>query len=106
MSFVTDLTVLDRQDRQMRDQFVCRVSDDNLKKKLFEKGNTHTQIQAVSIGKAHETTDQEVQEPGPDHGPDHGLDHGPDHRLDHGPRHGSDHRRKKCFKEKKMLNRL
>ena len=38
------------------------VSDDDLKKKLLEKGNTLTRIQAVSIGKAHETTNQEVQE--------------------------------------------
>ena len=46
----------------MRDQFVYGVSDDDLKKKLLEKGNTLTRIQAVSIGKAHETTNQEVQE--------------------------------------------
>ena len=30
----------------------------------MKKGNTLTRIQAVSIGKAHETTDQEVQECG------------------------------------------
>ena len=46
----------------MRDQFVYGISDDDLKKKLPEKGNTLTRIQAVSIGKAHETTNQEVQE--------------------------------------------
>ena len=46
----------------MRDQFVYGISDDDLKKKLPEKGNTPTRIQAVSIGKAHETTNQEVQE--------------------------------------------
>ena len=46
----------------MRDQFVYRVSDDDLKKKLLEKGNTLTRIQAVSIGKAHETASEEVQE--------------------------------------------
>ena len=33
-----------------------------LRKKLLEKGNTLTRIQAVSIGKTHETTNQEVQE--------------------------------------------
>ena len=67
-SFVTDLTLLVKdcnyidEDRQVRDQFVYGVSDDDLKKKLLEKGNTLTRIQAVSIGKAHETTNQEVQE--------------------------------------------
>ena len=67
-SFVTDLMLLVKdcnyvdEDRQVRDQFVYGVSDDDLKKKLLEKGNTHTRIQAVSIGKAHETTNQEVQE--------------------------------------------
>ena len=29
---------------------------------MLEKGNTLTRIQAVTIGKAHETTNQEVQE--------------------------------------------
>ena len=67
-SFVTDLTLLVKdcnyidEDRQVRDQFVYGISDDDLKKKLPEKGNTLTRIQAVSIGKAHETTNQEVQE--------------------------------------------
>ena len=67
-SFVTDLKLLVKdcnyvdEDRQVRDQFVYGVSDDDLKKKLPEKGNTFTRIQAVSIGKAHETTNQEVQE--------------------------------------------
>ena len=67
-SFVTDLMLLVKdcnyidEDRQVRDQFVYGVSDDELKKKLLEKGNTLTRIQAVSIGKAHETTNQEVQE--------------------------------------------
>ncbi|XP_068692890.1 uncharacterized protein [Montipora foliosa] len=50
------------EDRQVRDQFVNGVSDDDLNKKLLEKGNALTRIQAVSIGKAHETTNQEVQE--------------------------------------------
>ena len=67
-SFVTDLMLLVKdynyiyEDRQVIDQFVYGVSDDDLKKKLLEKGNTLTRIQAVSIGKAHETTNQEVQE--------------------------------------------
>ena len=67
-SFVTDLMLLVKDcnyiddDRQVRDQFVHGVSDDHLKKKLLEKGNALTRIQAVSIGKAHETTNQEVQE--------------------------------------------
>ena len=67
-SFVTDLMLLVKdcnyidEDRQVRDQFVYGVSDDDLKKKLLEKGNTLTRIQAVSIGKAHETTNQEVRE--------------------------------------------
>lgn len=67
-SFVTDLMLLVKdcnyidEDREVRDQFVYGVSDDDLKKKLLEKGNTLTRIQAVSIGKAHETTNQEVQE--------------------------------------------
>jgi len=69
-SFVTDLMLLvkaisnyiDEADRQVRDQFVYGVSDDDLKKKLLERGNTLTRIQAVSIGKSHETTNQEVQE--------------------------------------------
>ena len=37
-------------------------NDDDLKEKLLEKGNTLTRIQAVSMGKAHEPTNQEVQE--------------------------------------------
>ena len=67
-SFVTDLMLLVKncnyidEDRQVRDQFVYGVSDDDLKKKLLERGNTLTQILAVSIGKSHETTNQEVQE--------------------------------------------
>ena len=47
-SFVTDLTLLVKdcnyidEDRQVRDQFVYGVSDDDLKKKLLEKGNVLT----------------------------------------------------------------
>lgn len=49
-SFVTDLMLLAKncnyidEDTQVRDQFVCRVSDDDLKKKLLERGNTLTRI--------------------------------------------------------------
>ena len=46
------------EDRQVRDQFVYGVSDDEWRKKLFEKGNPITKILAVSIGKTHETTNQ------------------------------------------------
>ena len=52
-SFVTDLMLLVEdcnyadEDRQVRDQFVYGVSDDDLKKKLVEKGNTLTSIQAA-----------------------------------------------------------
>ena len=59
-SFVTDLMLLVKdcnyidEDRQVRDQFVYGVSDDDLKKKLVEKGNTLTRIQAVSIGEVQE----------------------------------------------------
>ena len=66
--FVTDLMLLVKdcnyidEDRQVRYQFVYGVSDDDLKKKLLEKGSSLTRIQAVSFGKAHETTNQEVQE--------------------------------------------
>ena len=59
MLLVKDWNYID-EERQVRDQFVYGVSDDDLKKKLLERGNTVTQIQAVSIGKAHETTNQEV----------------------------------------------
>ena len=67
-SFETDLMLLVKdciyicEDRQVRDQFVYGLSDDDLKKKLLEKGNALTRIQAVSIDKAHETTNQEIQE--------------------------------------------
>ena len=67
-SFVTDLMLLVKdcnyidEDRQVRGQFVYGISDDDLKTKLLEKGHTLTRIQAVSIGKAHETTNQGVQE--------------------------------------------
>ena len=66
--FITDLMLLVKdcnyvdEDRQVRDQFVYGICDEELKKKLLEKGNTLTRIEATSIGKAHETTKQEVQE--------------------------------------------
>ena len=46
--FVTDFMLLVKdcnyidEDRQVGDQFVCGVSDDDLKKKLLEKGNALT----------------------------------------------------------------
>ena len=49
MLLVKDCNYID-EDRQVGDQFVCGVSDDDLKKKLLEKGNALTWIQAVSIG--------------------------------------------------------
>ena len=67
-AFITDLMLLVKdcnyvdEDRQVRDQFVYGICDEELKKKLLEKGNTLTRIEATSIGKAHETTKQEVQE--------------------------------------------
>ena len=43
-AFATDLLLLVNyvnEDRQVRDQFVYGVSDEELKKRLLEKGNTH-----------------------------------------------------------------
>ena len=39
------------EDRQVRDQFVYGVSDEELKKRLQEKGNTLTRVEAITIGK-------------------------------------------------------
>ena len=50
------------EDRQVRDQFVYGVSDEELKKRLLEKGNTLTRVEAITIGKAYESTKIEVQE--------------------------------------------
>ena len=67
-AFITDLMLLVKdcnyvdEDRQVRDQFVYGVSDEELKKKLLEKGNTLTRIEVTSIGKSHESTKQEVLE--------------------------------------------
>ena len=61
MLLVTDCNYAD-EDRQVRDQFVYGISDEELKKKLLEKGNTLTGIEATSIDKAHESTKLEVQE--------------------------------------------
>ena len=43
------------EDRQARDQFVYGIYDEELKKKLLERGITLTWIEATSIGKAPET---------------------------------------------------
>ena len=54
-SFITDLMLLVKdcnyidEDRQVRDQFVYGISDDDLNKKLLERGKTLTRIQAVSM---------------------------------------------------------
>ena len=67
-AFITDLMLLVKdcnyvdEDLQVRDQFVYGVSDEELKKKLLEKGNTLTRIEATSIGKSLENTKQEVLE--------------------------------------------
>ena len=67
-AFITDLMLLVKdcnytdEDRQVRDQFVYGIADDELKKRLLEKGNTLTRIDATTIGKAFENTKQEVQE--------------------------------------------
>ena len=56
-AFVTDLLLLVKdcnyvdRDRQVRDQFVYGVSDEELKKRLLEKGNTLTRVEAVTIAK-------------------------------------------------------
>ena len=65
--FITDLMLLVKhcnyvnEDRQVGDQFVYRISDEQLKKGLLEKGNTLT-VEDTTIGKAFENTKQEVQE--------------------------------------------
>lgn len=41
---------------------VSAVSDEELKKRLLEKGNTLTRVEATAIGKAYESTKLEVQE--------------------------------------------
>ena len=41
------------EDRQVRDQFVYGVFDEELKKRLQEKGNTLTRVEAITIGKAY-----------------------------------------------------
>ena len=58
--FATDLLLLVEdcnyvnEDRQVRDQFVYGVSDEEIKKRLLEKGNTVTRVEAITIGKAYE----------------------------------------------------
>ena len=67
-AFVTDLLLLVKdcnyvdEDRQVRDRFVYGVSDEELKKRLLEKGNTLTRVEAIAIGKVYESTKIEVQE--------------------------------------------
>ena len=58
---VTDCNQVD-EERQARNQFVYGISDEELKKKLLEKGNTLTRIEPTSISKFHENIKQEVQE--------------------------------------------
>ena len=66
--FITDLMLFVKEcnyadeDRQVRDQFVYAASDEELKKRLLEKGNTFTGVEATAIGKAYESTKLEVQE--------------------------------------------
>ena len=66
--FITDLMLLVKwcnyadEDRQVRVQFVYGVSDKELKKRLLEKGNTFTRVEATAIGEAYESTKLEVQE--------------------------------------------
>ena len=58
-AFATDLPLLVNyvnEDRQVRDQFVYGVSDKEIKKRLLEKGNTLTIVEAITIGKAYEST--------------------------------------------------
>ena len=67
-AFVTDLLLLVKdcnyvdEDRQVRDQFFYGVSDEELKKRLLEKGNTLTRVEAITNGKAYESTKIKVQE--------------------------------------------
>ena len=66
--FITDLMLLVKECnyadevRQVRDQFGYAVSDEELKKRLLEKGSTLTRVEATEIGKAYEITKLEVQE--------------------------------------------
>ena len=67
-AFVTDLLLLVKdcnyvdEDREVTDQFVYDISDEELKKRLLEKGNTRTRVEAITIGKAFESTKIEAQE--------------------------------------------
>ena len=66
--FITELMLLVKECNyadevtQVRDQFVYKVSDEELKKRLLEKGSTLTRVEATAIGKAYESTKLEVQE--------------------------------------------
>ena len=46
MLLVKDCNYTD-EDRQVRDQFVYGISDEELKKRLLEKGNTLTRIEPL-----------------------------------------------------------
>ena len=61
MLLVKDCNYADK-DKQVRDQCVHEISDQEFKKRLLQKGNTLTRIEATAIGKANENTKQEVQE--------------------------------------------
>ena len=58
--FITDLMLLVKEcnyadeDRRVRDRFLYAVSDEELKKRSLEKGNTLTLVEATAIGKAYE----------------------------------------------------
>ena len=60
--FITDLMLLVKECnyadevRQLWDQFAYAVSDEELKKRLLEKGSTLRGVEAAAIGKAYEST--------------------------------------------------
>ena len=66
--FITDLMLLVKEynyvdeDRQVRDQFVYGVSGEELKKRSLQRGNSLTQVETTTIGKAYESTQLEDQE--------------------------------------------
>ena len=50
------------EDRQVSDQYVHGVCDEELKKRLLERGNTLTRVEVTAIGEAYKRTKLEVQE--------------------------------------------
>ena len=50
------------EDRQVRDQFVYGVSGEELNKRSLQRGNSLTQVETTTIGKAYESTQLEDQE--------------------------------------------